>query len=113
MSYRNNGVSSDPDAGASMPAPRQGAYCLAQRTRHLHPQINEEAFSLSLVSARAFIQWGGLQRRAAGSRFDGKLYDEFPPRINSAQADNNRNYGAWNVDVRIRTTEVADAKEAA
>lgn len=61
MSYRNKGVSSHPDAGASMPAPWQDAYCLAQRTRHLHPQINEEAFFLSLVFARAFIQWGGCK----------------------------------------------------
>jgi len=45
-----------------------------------------------------FKQWGGLHKKQAGRRLDGKFYDEFPPRVNPPQADSNRMYLARRVE---------------
>jgi len=39
-----------------------------------------------------FKQWGGLHKKDAGRKLDGKFYDEFPPRVIPAQVNGDRMY---------------------
>lgn len=48
-----------------------------------------------------FKQWGGLHKKSAGRRLDGKVYDEFPPRVTSALADCDRMFLARNIENQL------------